>query len=451
MKKSIFRGLVLFVVSLVFSCTSLNREPPPQLDPPSDFPTWAWEGGIYELSIRNFTPEGTFKAAEAQLDRVKALGIKTLWIMPLYPIGQIEKKGALGSPYSISDYQGVNPDFGTLEDFRSLVKTAHGKGLKVIIDLVANHTAWDHPWVKAHPTWYTQDKNGKIVPPVADWADVADLNYNNPDLRKEMTNIMVWWVKEMDIDGYRADTGAMLPLDFWEESLPTVKAVKDVLLLAESDEPNLITAGFHMNYAWPGYSALKKSWSGEAAVFDYAQTALGEWMNTGGAPLLRFITNHDETSWDNPPPVIFGGLSGSQAAAVATFLMPGIPLIYQGQELGLDVKEDLFGKHTYDWTQGLATQEFYRNLLSLWKNNKAFQSGALDLQLSTNESVLSFAREAEGKRFIVLVNFTPDEQALGLPEVWKGRSYTQVSTGEPWDAQEITLPGYGWLILEGTY
>lgn len=453
-KSHFVRPVLWALLLLVFpACATLPvRDPLPQLDPPADFPAWAWEGGIYELSIRNFTPEGTFQAASKNLDRLTDLGIKTLWLMPIHPIGQVERKGTLGSPYSISDYRAVHPDYGTLEDFKAFLSAAHGKGLKVIIDLVANHTAWDHPWIKAHPDWYTRDASGKILPPHPEWLDVADLNYTNPALRKEMTDIMVWWVKEVGIDGYRADTGAMLPMDFWAESLAAVKASvagdRQILLLAEGDDPRLPASGFHMNYAWPGYWFLKQVWDGEKTALEYGETALNEWMNTGGAPLMRFTTNHDETSWDNPPPLRFGSLEGSRAAAVAAFLMPGIPLVYQGQELGLAVKEDLFSKHTYDWSQGKDSQDFYRSLLKLWTSSKAFKTGALDLQDSGSDQVLTFAREDGGKRYVVAVNAGKESQTLPLPLVWRDKTYRDVFTGKSWAGTELELGPFGFKVLE---
>ncbi|MEN9394398.1 MAG: hypothetical protein RL362_619, partial [Bacteroidota bacterium] len=197
-------------------------------------PEWVKKATIYEINVRQHTPQGTFQALEKDLNRLDSLGVDILWLMPINPIGELNRKGSLGSYYSVKNYVGVNSEFGTLQDFKHFVNAAHSRGMKVILDWVANHTAWDHPWVTEHPEWYTHDANGKIVPPVADWSDVADLNYDNKDMRKAMIESMKFWVKECDLDGYRCDVAMQVPTDFWDQARAELDAIKPVFMLAEA-------------------------------------------------------------------------------------------------------------------------------------------------------------------------------------------------------------------------
>ena len=439
---------IVFLFTLFLSCTTTS--PPPQdllrLPLPDTLPTWTTESGIYEIFIRNLTPEGTFQAAISQLPRIKALGVKTLWLMPFHPIGDLKHKGTLGSPYSIKDFYAVDPLAGTLEDFRSFVKAAQALDLKVILDFVASHSAWDNLWVTQHPDWYLKDSNGNVRAPGPDWTDVAGFDYKNPQLREEIIQVLSYWVEEFDIDGYRCDVAYRMPTDFWSDAIKALQKIKPVLMLAEGTEVRLVEAGFQMIYGSVGYSNLKDVF-GEGMPNDFARAAFDEWTGAGGAPLLRFITNHDETSWSETPPVLFGSEEGARAAAVGTFLLPGIPMIYNGQEIASEVKANLFEKTTYDWNSSEGTSDFYSQLMTLWAGEPSFKTGTMDIQdLIEAPGVLSYARDDGNDRIIVLVNFRREEAQITLPEVWKSDKYRDLWTGESWNGG--SLNAYSWRILK---
>ena len=229
-------------------------------------PKWVDNAVIYELFVQDFTPEGTFEAIIPRLRELKKLGVTTLWLMPIHPYGVERKKGTLGSPYAVRDYFDVNPDFGTKQDFQDLVDAVHAEGMHIIIDFVANHTAWDNAWLAEHPEWYTRDSAGTITHPQGtDWTDVADLNYDNPDVRQAMKQAMKYWVEAFNIDGYRCDVAEMVPLDFWEDAIAEVRRIKPVMMLAEGEAPELHRTGFDLTYSWKLYGALKDVWNGAPA------------------------------------------------------------------------------------------------------------------------------------------------------------------------------------------
>ena len=314
--------------------------------------SWKDDTVMYELFVPDFTEEGTFDAIIPRLGELKTLGITTLWLMPIHPIGVEKRKGVLGSPYAIRDYYAVNPDYGTAESFKALVDAIHAEGMHILLDLVANHTAWDHPWTKEHPEWYTPGEDGGIQVPVApdgiptDWTDVADLNYDNPELRTEMMSVMQYWIREFDIDGYRCDVAEWVPLDFWEEAIHSVRTIKSVLMLAEGGEVELHEAGFDLTYGWPFYGTLKTVWEEAESVQELRTQVLQvQKLLSEASRRLRFTTNHDETAWDRTPPQIFGGQEGARAASLLAHTLPGVPLLYNGQETGRDVQVPFFRKN----------------------------------------------------------------------------------------------------------
>ena len=226
-------------------------------------PEWSRNSVIYEVNLRQYTPEGTFKAFEQHLPRLKELGVDILWLMPINPIGITNRKGILGSCYSIKDYLAVNPDFGTMDDFKNLVNRAHSLGMKVIIDWVANHSSWDNNLITEHPEWYTHDSTGKIISPNADWTDVADLDYSQPGIREYMKDAMIFWIKETDIDGFRCDMAGMVPVDFWNNAVPVIKKVKPVFMIAEWDTPEMHDTAFDMTYGWELFHLMNSIARGE--------------------------------------------------------------------------------------------------------------------------------------------------------------------------------------------
>ena len=411
-------------------------------------PDWVTDAVVYELFIQDFTPEGTFQAIIPRLPELKNLGVTVLWLMPIHPYGVERKKGELGSPYAVRDYFDVNPAFGTREDFQDLVDAVHAHGMHVIIDLVANHTAWDNAWVTEHPDWYTTDSTGTIVHPAGtDWTDVADLNYDSPEVREAMMQAMKYWVEAFGIDGYRCDVAESVPLDFWEDAIAEVRRIKPVMMLAEGEDPALHRVGFDLTYAWRLYGALKEVWNGAPAstFVDVLEEQEEEFPE--GALRLRFTTNHDETAWDAPPPRLFGGLEGAQAASVLMTTIEGVPLLYNGQEVGTDENVPLFEKRPIAWDRNPELRAFYEALLGLYDRSRALRRGAMTLLAPEAEDVVVYTRSTENARLLIAVNVRDREVAVPpLPEDLRAASFKDALKGEPADVP-ATLPPYGYVVL----
>lgn len=430
----VHRRLVLILgagaLLLLIGCNSLPT--PVEGSRPSDVvqethlePQWIQEGLVYELFVRDFTPEGTFRAIIPRLEEIRELGVETIWLMPIHPIGEEERKGRLGSPYSIRDYYTVDPAYGSEADFQALVDAVHRLDMHIIIDLVVNHTAWDHPWVEEHPEWYTRDGEGNIVPPVEDWSDVADLDFSNQELREELTRIMKYWVSEFNIDGYRVDTASMIPPGFWKESIPRVKEVKPVLFLGETNDPALSEAGYQLIYSWDSYGWLKNTAEGGSSAI-FVAGAERQMENIEGASYLRFITNHDETAWDAPPPVLFDSQEGAMAMAVAHMFMPGVPLVYNGQEIGNEDSWAFFDKWNYDWSLNPEVRDFYVRLGEIWQQEEALRFGDMRrIRLENSERTVGYLRRTQNDELLILVNTGNEKVHPGLPPELHG-SYTEL-------------------------
>ncbi len=375
-------------------------------------PEWSHDASIYEVNIRQFTPEGTFNAFAGHLPRLQELGVEILWLMPVHPIGVKGRKGTLGSYYSVKDYKAVSSEFGTMEEFKSLVSQAHLLGMKVILDWVANHTAWDHEWITKNPEWYSTDSLGKIIAPVADWSDVADLNYENREMRAAMIDAMKFWVAEADIDGFRCDVAGWVPDDFWAEATQTLNPIKPLFMLAEDEgNLNLLVKSFNMNYSWTFHHIMNRIAKGEAGVpqvksyFERADTTY-----PAGSYAMQFTSSHDENSWNGSEYERLGLAVKTMAAL--SFTVPGMPMIYSGQEAALEKRLEFFEKDPINW-DNLEMQEFYKKLIELKKNNKALWNGTAGggihfLSTSTENELLVFSRRKEGNEVIVLANLSPE-------------------------------------------
>lgn len=310
---------------------------------------------IYEVNLRQYTPEGTIDAFEARLGELDAMGVDILWFMPVHPIGELERKGTLGSYYAVKDYRDINPEFGDLEDFKRLTAAAHERGMLVMLDWVPNHTAWDHPWTVSNPEWYTKGEDGGFVPPNPDWNDVIDLNYDEPGLRRAMIDDMKFWLTEVGIDGFRADVAELVPADFWEDCIDELRATKPVLILAEGHQPWLFDAGFDLCYGWGLGDTMIKIYAGEADasdLWDMIESDRAELKNHGkdlplGPQRMWFTTNHDWNSWNGLAVERFGDFWTE--ASTLTFAVPGLPLIYSGQEAGLEKQLEFFERDTIAW------------------------------------------------------------------------------------------------------
>lgn len=350
---------------------------------------WVRDSVIYEIFPRAFSPRGDFNGITERLDELKDLGVTVLWLMPIHPIGEILRKGTLGSPYAVRDYYAINPEFGTTNDFRRLVQEAHRRGLKVILDMVANHTAWDNV-LMARPEFYKRDATGKIVPPVPEWTDVAGLNYANPELRRYMIRMLEYWVREFDVDGFRYDVAYMVPTDFWEEARAELEKVKsDLLLLAEASKPELLVRAFDLDYAWPLHGALNQVLLHGARASQLRRVWEEERRRFPKNALhLRISDNHDEAR-----AVARFGVRGALAAQVLMITLDGVPLFYNGMEVG-DATESgdpaLFEKLPIFWSpkDRPPLRELYRALLRLRQQYAPFRSDRLIWLRNSNEADL---------------------------------------------------------------
>lgn len=440
---------IVAVVLFVAGCS--GTVPPPA--GPAD-PAWLPRTAIYEVFVRDFSPQGNLRGVIEGLDRIEAAGTEVVWLMPVQPNGVLNRKGALGSPYAIRDYRGIHPDFGTLEDFRALVAAVHARGMELIIDWVPNHTAWDHTWVREHPEFYTRNERGEMTHPrdnegkLTDWTDVAELDYEDPGLRRAMIADMRYWLEEVGIDGFRVDVAGMVPDAFWREAVPELRAVKPILLLAEWDDPKMYDLGFDLTYAWPTYHRLKEVWKGGPASA-FVEAELAEIRSTPAVAMrMRFTTNHDETAWDQPPVALFGGPAGARAAFVAMALLPGPPLLYNGQEVESPQKLPLFEKEAISWDRPGADEArtFYRRVVSLSRSHPALSGGELsDLATNAEEDVIAYRRG----EVLVLVNTRsrPAEVSVSGPAVNGAR---ELLSGRIQEGDVVSLPAYGAAVLEPT-
>ena len=407
---------------------------------------------MYEIFVRNFTAEGTFNAIIPHLNRLKKLGVNVLWLMPIQPLGKENHKGTYGSPYSIQNYTEVNPDFGTKADFKRLVDSIHAKGMYIIIDEVANHTAWDISWIKDHPDWFTHDSiTKKIIPPVPDWKDVADLNFDNIDLRKEMIHDMKYWIDSFNIDGYRCDAASMVPNDFWKECISILRQQRPLMMLAESADSAMYENGFDMTYGWEMYSTLKKIWSGTSPAAAVDSVLRKEQKKyPPGYHCIRFITNHDEDSWDDVPEKKFVNRDGAKAAFVTMITLPGIPLVYDGQEVGYPTKINLFEKYTIDWSANPDLQQWYSTILNYYDASDILKKGVIDKVDPENKSVLIYERKILGTDPLwIIVNTRNEESTAALPAELQNKKLRDVLLNEGFATEkEMKLRSFEYHILK---
>ena len=421
--KMIFLGLMMLlpiVILVIFTaCAGPDRKTALVKERPQSFvvhPEWSRNATIYEVNIRQFTPEGTLNAFVPHLPRLKKMGIDILWIMPINPVGEKNRKGSLGSYYSVRDYKAVNPEFGTLEDFNKLVSEAHQLGMKVIIDWVASHTSWDHDWITLHPDWYKKDSLGNIVAPF-DWTDVAQLNYDNKEVWQGMIDALQYWVRESDIDGYRCDVAWMMPVEFWDYARVELNKAKPVFMLAEAEGPQYHTKAFDMTYSWEIHHLLNSIAQGKKNVKSLDSLLIKQdTLYPADAYRMLFTSNHDENSWQGTEFERMG--AGSLTMAVLTATLPGMPLVYSGQESAFNKRLRFFEKDTIDW-KDYRLEPFYQKLFALKHAYQPLWNGTWGgvlkrIQTTADTSVLAFIREKEGDRIFVLANLTGEVKECKL-------------------------------------
>ena len=372
-------------------------------------PAWVRDAVIYEIYIRAYSNKGDFNSVTVDLHRLKNMGIDCIWLMPIFPVGELKRKGSLGSPYSVKDFKKVNPEFGTENDFENLVLKAHKFGIKVILDIACNHSAWDNPLIEEHPDWYTKCKKGIIISPNQDWTDVADFDYDNAELKDYMWDVLEYWVRKFDIDGYRLDVAELVPYDFWTIALKRLQEIKpDVLMLAEGDHPRLYVAAFHLSYAWDTRKAMYRILNLDSSATLLYDVLEKEYYRYPKNYLrMRFSENHDETRAAQ-----FFGIQQTKVATVLSFTLPGVPMIYMGQEVGATENPSLFEKSVIDWgkpDQGF--RELYSDLIRLRSDFPVLRYGKyVSIGNTQMKSIFSFARINKDNPILIIVNMSTKKQ-----------------------------------------
>lgn len=447
---------ILFVAAILSAanCSKKNDEKP--VSPPvvvidsafTKVPDLA-DMTVYEMNIPVFSTQGNFQGAIQQLDSVKNLGINVIWVMPIYPLGYTK---AVGSPYCITSYKEVNPSLGSMDDLKEFVRAAHKKEMAVILDWVADHTSWDHPWISQHKAWYKQDANGNILPPAGtNWNDVAQLNFSNSTLREEMIKAMKYWIEEANIDGYRFDAIDFMPSSFWKQALDSLKAMPErkIILLGEGGKPENYADGFQMNYSWDFSSTLKKIYKGDKASTIFAADLKEYNAIPANSYKLRYITNHDE-NFNHSLTEEYLSPAGSVAAFVATAFSRGIPLIYNGQEIGYSEKISFFqtgNNIPIDWSVNPSIYSEYKKIMSVRNSLNAVKRGS-----STNfndDNIIAFKRTYQNEEVLILVNVRGTNTNYTIPATLKNTSWSNLISGANVElSSTLTLEPYSYLILK---
>lgn len=443
---------ILFVALLLIACKT-NHSADQPTNPDKAHPDWVYDATIYEVNVRQYTPEGTFNAFQEHLPRLKELGVDILWFMPIQTIGEKDRKGTLGSYYSIQDYTVVNSEFGTISDFKSIVDEAHNSGMKVILDWVANHTSRDAIWLE-NEDWYVTDSLGTVVAPY-DWTDVAELNYNNEAMRNAMIQSMMWWVRNTNIDGFRCDVAHEVPTDFWLRATDSLKSLKaDIFMLAESETPELNNEAFDAYYAWDFHHKMNIVAQGNGNV-DSLRTALNK-MTTqfpDRAIPMYFTSNHDENSWNGTE---FERMDNAATTfAALTYVLPGMPLIYNGQEVGYNRRLAFFEKDSIDWFASESKHKFtklYQQLNNFKKTNPALftqeRGGEMvEIKNSFPEKVWSFKRVKGENEVHCIFNFTDEDIVVNFELPISGKNFTQFNETASKPVESIELKAWEYQLF----
>ena len=404
---------------------------------------------MYQVNPRVFAPEKSLNAVAARIDSIRELGVNMMWVMPIYPIG-VEK--GKNSPYCISDYKAIAPEFGTIDDFKNLARVCHEHDMGIILDWVANHTAWDHPWVKEHPEWYTRDEKADtiICPQPWNWEDVADLNYDNKDMREAMIDAMKFWIVEVGIDGFRCDVADGVPADFWKDAIDQLRAAsgeRKIVMLAEGKNvDNFTIGGFDMNYGWDYKDELVKVWKG-APASDLIKADKAEYDSLpAGKVKMRFTTNHDHAT-EAAPCVEFTNDRGAMAAYVASIFPHGGALIYGSQEVGYPETINFFKYVPVDWTANSKTYQEYEELISLYNEYPSLRKGQMTAY--EDPDVFIFEKADGDERFLILVNVRNEQKTANIPQEWVNHQTEDEITDQDITLKEtMTLEPYQYLIMK---
>ncbi len=415
-------------------------------------PDWDDQAVMYEVNIRQFSKEGTFNALAGHIDRLDQMGVDILWLMPIFPISLEKRKGSLGSYYSVSDFMETNAEFGTKEEFKNLVTKIHAAGMKIIIDWVPNHTGWGHVWVKSHPEYYTQDSAGNIIDPIDPgtgkswgWTDVADLNYDNKGMRQAQIDAMQYWITDFDIDGYRYDVAHNVPADFWRTVSDSLRTIKQVLLLGESETPQFRNdESLDLDYGWEFHHICNEIAKGNKHANDIDTFITKDLARNQKGYHIYFTSNHDENSWQGTEFERMG--DAHKAMAVLNFTFDGMPLLYNGQEEPLKRRLKFFDKDSIQW-KSYAYTSFYKSLFDLKQNNKSMGNGSAGTPLekiASHKDVFAFKKTKDGQSVVVILNLSKKNQTAslnqditGVKEIYTGKEAAykngQTIQLKPWE------------------
>lgn len=450
MKKFYASSLILFFIFSLVCCqkNELKNNDSATID---GHPAWIMQGNIYEVNVRQYTPEGTLNAFAKHLDRLKAMGVETIWFMPINPISKLDRKGSLGSYYAVSDYTALNPEFGTIEDFKNVVQAIHDKGMKVLIDWVPNHTGADHRWLKQHPDFFVKDSTGKAAMAV-DWADTRQLDYKNPVLQDSMISAMKYWVEKTDIDGFRCDVAWNVPANFWKKSIPELKKLKNVFMLAEGDSTYLPKSGFDAVYPWHMFKMMGKVAKGERPAFSLDSiNAENDRMYPKNTIQMYFTSNHDENSWNNADFGIFPGIVHAPFAVFSQTMKNSVPLIYSGQEEPVLRSLKFFDKDPITF-KNFQREAFYKTLLNLRKRNIALSADASfkKVHIGDEKAIYAYIRQKNNEKVFVILNLSGTEQPITIKDnnlIGKAFNVFKGST-EVISSKETKMKPWGYTIYE---
>lgn len=456
MKKHFFLFFALFITGVFASCkdsddnTVINSAGYEIYGQNFDGVPEPEDAVIYQVNLRAFTEEGTIAAAAGRLDDIKALGANVVYLMPIYPVGIERSAGGLGSPYAVRDYKAVSSEFGTLEDLQSFVEEAHSRDMAVVLDWVANHTAWDNVWVTEHPEYYETDENGNMIaPPDTGWQDVVQLDYDNQNLQDAMIDAMSYWVYNANIDGFRCDAADYVPEGFWTKAVSTIDRIKDqeMLMMAEGGEQRHLRSGFDYIFGFNFFQTLEEIHNGEpASTIQGAQAQEYQTVYDADKRVVRYTTNHDVNLSDGTPQELFGGIDGSISAFVVAAYMKSVPMIYNGQEIGYDQRLEFFTKTPIDWSQEKeGVFQEYQRIIDFRKSSSAIQEGAYAGYSSDN--VVAFTMKSEEETVLVLSNFRDLESAYLIPQQLTGAWENAMDGSSMNLGSQIDLAPYSYMVL----
>lgn len=408
---------------------------------------------IYQVNIRAFSEAGTLKGVQDRLTQIQELGANVIYLMPINPVGKLKSSGELGSPYSVKDYKAVNPDFGTLEDLKVLVEEAHKRNMAVIIDWVANHTAWDNAWITEHPDWYQKDADGTIIiPPGTNYTDVAQLNFDNAEMKNAMIDAMSYWIYTANIDGFRCDYADFVPPGFWSDAITKLRNIKKnqkILMFAEGSKVSHFTSGFDYTFGFNFFSTLEKIFKENLSASTLQNSNATEYASNYNPEdkVVRYTSNHDVNLSDGTPLELFGGKKGSMASFVVTAYMKSIPMIYNGQEIGYAKRLNYFARTPIDWstadTEMLAE---YKKIIAFRNNSSAIKKG--NYTGYSSDAISAFTMEKDAEKVFVLSNLTNESVKYLVPPTLKA-TWKDAYTGATVTlGSEITLLPFQYLVLK---